>query len=84
MVASGLSASGRPSYEVKLLEVNAEPAIEMTGSRLEWVLEALFASIGLVCVEPFLAGKSLERGWKVGESRHHLIKCLDEEVRGTI
>jgi tubulin---tyrosine ligase len=74
-----------PSYQVKLLEINAEPAIEKTGPRLTWVLEELFVSIGVVCVKPFLEGKRVtvntEEGWELGQTRYNLIKCLDEQVR---
>jgi hypothetical protein len=68
---------------VKLLEINAEPAIELTGPRLTWILEDLFVSIAKVCVEPFFKGKTdLDvEGWKVGEERYSLIKCMDENVR---
>ena len=40
-------------FQVKLLEINAEPAIEMTGPRLKWILEDLFDLIGENCVKPF-------------------------------
>ena len=73
-----------PFYQVKLLEINAEPAIEKTGPRLTWILEELFVSIGVVCVKPFLEGKRVavtEEGWKLGQTRYNLIKCLDEQVR---
>lgn len=71
-------------YQVKLLEINAEPAIELTGPRLEWILEDLFLSIGTVSVMPFLDGRHAEdvqKGWGLGETRHNLIKCLEEKVR---
>ncbi|KAG5654757.1 hypothetical protein H0H81_003765 [Sphagnurus paluster] len=68
-------------YQVKLLEINAEPAIELTGPRLTWILEGLFESIGKVCIEPFLTHEK-EKGWGVGEARHHFVKALDED-RGT-
>jgi tubulin---tyrosine ligase len=71
---------------VKLLEINAEPAIELTGPRLTWILEDLFVSIGTVCAKPFLEGKptaGVEEGWKLGETRYNLIKCLEEKVRGS-
>ena len=53
-----------------LLEINSEPAIELTGPRLAWILEDLFASIADIAL-----------GYldKVDE---HLLKCLDVEVRG--
>jgi hypothetical protein len=69
--------------QVKLLEVNAEPAIELTGPRLVWILEDLFVSIAKVCVEPFFTDKvdlGIEN-WEIGEERHNLIKCMDENVR---
>lgn len=75
-------ASNATSYEVKLLEINAEPAIELTGPRLTWILEDLFVSIGSTCVKPFLEGERLDGGWELGETRHNLIKCLEEKVRG--
>ncbi|GJE98096.1 tubulin-tyrosine ligase-like protein [Phanerochaete sordida] len=43
-------------FRVSLLEANAEPAIEMTGPRLTWVLEDLFCAIARVCVVPFFRG----------------------------
>jgi len=71
------------SLQVELLEINAEPAIELTGPRLTWILEDLFAAIGKVCVEPFLSNSSGEMSpWVVGETRHDLRKCLDVKVRG--
>ncbi|KAG6878429.1 hypothetical protein C0993_007030 [Termitomyces sp. T159_Od127] len=42
------TASGQPQFQVKLLEINAEPAIELTGPRLTWILEDLFVSIGKI------------------------------------
>ncbi|TFK76949.1 TTL-domain-containing protein [Pluteus cervinus] len=66
------------TYQVKLLEFNAEPAIEMTGPRLRWVLEDLFAGIGKVCVEPFFGVKKGE--WAVGEVKHNFTKCLETQV----
>jgi tubulin---tyrosine ligase len=69
------------------LEINAEPAIELTGPRLTWILEDLFVAMGKVCVEPFFATKVAhtsreEKEWGVSEIRHGLRKCLDVEVRG--
>ncbi|KAJ7102237.1 tubulin-tyrosine ligase [Mycena belliarum] len=71
-----------PRFQVKLLEINAEPAIELTGPRLSWILQDLFTAIAKVCVEPFFNPNTVEAEWSVGENRHGLIKCLDEEVRG--
>ena len=53
-----------------LLEINSEPAIELTGPRLAWVLEDLFTS---------MAGIAVGHLDKVGG---HLSECLDVEVRG--
>ncbi|KAF5355911.1 hypothetical protein D9756_003904 [Leucocoprinus leucothites] len=75
---------GVPVYQVKILEVNAEPAIELTGPRLTWVLEDLFASVAKVCVSPFIGEKQVSDiygTWGVGETKEHLIKCLDEVLR---
>ncbi|KAF8078459.1 tubulin-tyrosine ligase [Lyophyllum atratum] len=74
--------AGDPKYQVKLLEINAEPAIELTGPRLTWILEDLFLSVGKVSVEPFLRRTQMEHGWGVGETRYHLIKAFDQEIRG--
>lgn len=64
------------NYRVKLLEFNSEPAIEMTGSRLEWILEDLFVGIGRVAVDPFFSQADNE-GWDVGTTRDNFVKCLD-------
>lgn len=70
-------------FQVKILEINAEPAIELTGLRLTWILEDLFVSAAKVCVEPFFNdnGDSTD-SWSIGEVRHNFIKCMDEDVRG--
>jgi tubulin---tyrosine ligase len=68
--------------QVKLLEINAEPAIELTGPRLTWVLEDLFKAIAGVCIDPFVRDVPVET-WPVGQTRHHLRKCLQIKVRGT-
>ncbi|KAI0778076.1 hypothetical protein BD413DRAFT_704275, partial [Trametes elegans] len=69
-------------FQAKLLEVNSEPAIELTGPRLTWILEDLFKAIAKTCVEPFFtadgsSAKGESGSWKVGELREHLWKCLD-------
>ena len=65
-----------------LLEINSEPAIELTGPRLKWVLEDLFRGIARLAVEPHLpGGENLGRGEALGREVHFL-KCLDVEVRG--
>jgi len=59
-----------------LLEINSEPAIELTGPRLTWILEDLFERIARVVVGPYLeTAKPLERD-------EYLVKCLEVEVRG--
>jgi len=68
--------------QVHLLELNAEPAIELTGARLTWILEDLFKSIGQVIVGPFFGEDAPIDPWNVGESRNFLRKCLEAEVRG--
>jgi hypothetical protein len=72
------------SFHVKILEVNAEPAIELTGPRLAWILDDLFTSVAKVCVFPFIMEKFVSDvygRWDIGEVKEHLIKCLDEAVR---
>jgi len=68
-------------FQAKLLEINAEPAIELTGPRLTWILEDLFKAIARVCVEPFVRDIPVE-DWPVGDTKHHLKKCLQTKVRG--
>ena len=75
--------SAERNYQVHLLEVNSEPAIELTGPRLTWILEDLFAAIGKTCVAPFFGEPLDETEWKVGETRAALKKCLEVEVRGS-
>ena len=75
------TSSSPLQFQAKLLEINAEPAIELTGSRLTWILEDLFKAIAHVCVEPFLRAGPAE-AWPVGDSKHHLRKCLQTKVRG--
>ena len=53
-----------------LLEINSEPAIELTGPRLTWILEDLFVSIAGIAVG------------HLDKVDGHLLKCLDAEVRG--
>lgn len=65
-----------------LLEMNSEPAIELTGPRLTWILEDLFVSIARVAVEPRLYRAESLEGGKASENDTRLFKCLDVEVRG--
>ncbi|KAF7310674.1 hypothetical protein HMN09_00610300 [Mycena chlorophos] len=67
--------AARP-FQVSILEVNAEPAIELTGPRLSWILRDLFINIHKVCVTPFFAQQEAVQ-CKVGETQHGLIKCLE-------
>lgn len=68
-------------FQVKLLEMNSEPAIELTGPRLTWILEDLFKAIGVVCIQPFVRKTSREVSLEVGETSHNLLrKCLDIKV----
>jgi len=70
-------------FQVHLLELNAEPAIELTGARLHWVLEDMFKAVARVCVGPFLGVEGWEwEKWEVGETKEGLRKCLEERVRG--
>lgn len=65
-----------------LLELNSEPAIELTGPRLTWILEDLFVSIARVVVEPHLDQVEQVEGCETSEGEQHLLKCLEVEVRG--
>ncbi|KAL5534260.1 hypothetical protein ACEPAG_722 [Sanghuangporus baumii] len=53
LVSHGPCSRTGGRFLVKLLEFNSEPAIEMTGTRLKWILEDLFELISRTCVEPF-------------------------------
>lgn len=81
LVSDNGSSDTTGRFQVKLLEINAEPAIEMTGPRLTWILEDLFKSIARTCVEPFFSPSSEREDWPVGETRSHLKKCLDVQTR---
>lgn len=79
------SSDSKRIFQVHLLEVNSEPAIELTGPRLTWILQDLFKSMARTCVAPFFsASNDAEKkdDWAVGEVREHLRKCLQVEVRG--
>ncbi|KAI0307869.1 tubulin-tyrosine ligase family-domain-containing protein [Multifurca ochricompacta] len=75
--------SFKSQFQVKLLEINAEPAIELTGSRLAWILEDLFKAMARVFVDPFVQDTPVE-AWPVGQTRHFLKNCLQAEVRGSL
>ncbi|KAJ1311116.1 hypothetical protein OPQ81_009617 [Rhizoctonia solani] len=67
-------------FQVHLLEINAEPAIELTGARLNWILVDLFKGIAHTCVKPFFedAKSTLDEDQ---EYNQWLRKCLDIETR---
>lgn len=71
---------------MSVLELNAEPAIHLTGERLSWILEELFEGIARTCVAPFFAsvgtGTHTRKSAKVGDMNHGLKCCLATEVRG--
>ena len=85
-MALGPKGDATRKFQVSLLEVNSEPAIELTGPRLTWILEDLFSSMANVCVAPFFKTPDAENGqadaWDVGQTRGHLRKCLGTAVRG--
>ncbi|KIJ45606.1 hypothetical protein M422DRAFT_29727 [Sphaerobolus stellatus SS14] len=71
------------AFQVSLLEINSEPAIELTGPRLQWILRDMHESIARICVAPFFdIGEPSAENWKIGEKRDGFIKCSEEEVRG--
>ncbi|KAG8928870.1 hypothetical protein FRC02_006365 [Tulasnella sp. 418] len=95
LITHNLESRGSSQFTVNILELNAEPAIEMTGARLKWILEDLFKSTAKVCVQPFVdrlcsesSGGRVNKdsgdktgSWPAGETRFKLRKCLDVEVR---
>ena len=88
MVTHDPSPEALRTFQVKLLEVNSEPAIELTGPRLTWILEDLFKSIAKTCIESFFNSKepsmsSEGETWKVGETRENLRICLDQQISNT-
>ena len=68
-------------YQVHILEVNSEPAIQNTVPRLTWILEDLYKEMARHFVSPFFNTEQ-ESSWTIGETRDHLRKCLSTEVRG--
>ncbi|EJF66606.1 hypothetical protein DICSQDRAFT_123228 [Dichomitus squalens LYAD-421 SS1] len=86
VVAHDSSPGALRKFQVKLLEVNSEPAIELTGPRLTWVLEDLFKGIAKTCVEPYFSAEgspahAVTDAWKVGETKQELRMCLDQQIR---
>ncbi|KAH9898504.1 hypothetical protein C8Q73DRAFT_788681 [Cubamyces lactineus] len=82
VVTHDASPDAPRKFQVNLLEVNSEPAIELTGPRLTWILEDLFRAIAKTCVAPFFSaeGSSTREdvdAWRVGEMKENLRKCLD-------
>ncbi|KAG8686339.1 hypothetical protein FRC11_009098 [Ceratobasidium sp. 423] len=67
-------------FQVHLLEINAEPAIELTGARLNWILVDLFKGIAHTCVKPFFEGAKPNSN-QGQEPKQRLRKCLDIETR---
>jgi tubulin---tyrosine ligase len=75
-------AGANGSLGIRLLEINAEPAIELTGPRLSWILKDLFIQIGKTCVEPFFDPKVADsESWSIGDIKEHFIKCFDARIR---
>jgi len=72
------------AFQVSLLEINSEPAIELTGPRLQWILRDMHQSIARLFVAPFFGLEGEPQGeWKVGVTKDGFIKCLEERVRGS-
>ncbi|KAG2129923.1 tubulin-tyrosine ligase family-domain-containing protein [Suillus clintonianus] len=71
-------------FQVKLLEINSEPAIELTGRRLHGILEDLFIAIEQVAVIPFFKQEvGCVPSTEVPVVPRYLRKCLDTKVRGS-
>jgi hypothetical protein len=78
-----IEGSGQPRFQVSLLEINAEPAIHLTGPRLDWILKELFSKIADICVAPFYPQLHMgEEHTQGDEANTCLKKCLDVQVRG--
>jgi len=74
------SLGNSAKFQVKLLEINSEPAIELTGRRLHNILEDLFVAIKQVAVLPFFGQEDIANAEELVPK--HLRKCLDTKVRG--
>jgi hypothetical protein len=81
---TGLDSVGNSQiFQVKLLEINSEPAIELTGRRLHGILEDLFVAIEQVAVLPFFSQEvGCVPSMEVPMVPRHLRMCLDAKVRG--
>ncbi|KAH7104337.1 TTL-domain-containing protein [Auriculariales sp. MPI-PUGE-AT-0066] len=77
----GVDLLVREDGHVYILEINAEPAVHLTGERLSWTLQGMFDGVAKVCVVPFFGDAEREHEWAVGDERHGLIKCLEAQVR---
>ncbi|THH11119.1 hypothetical protein EW145_g858 [Phellinidium pouzarii] len=66
-------------FQVQLLEINSEPAIELTGPRLRWILADLFELIGRTCIGPFFNGTKNANTAPLN-SANSLCKCLEANV----
>lgn len=83
---TGIDSVGNSQiFQVKLLEINSEPAIELTGRRLHGILEDLFVAIEQVAVLPFFRQEvGCVPSMEVPMVPRHLRICLDAKVRGAI
>ncbi|KAL4243551.1 putative tubulin-tyrosine ligase [Abortiporus biennis] len=73
--------STKRRFQVHILEVNSEPAIELTGPRLTWILEDLFKSIASDIVAPFFGVETKSEGESKDVNEGLLRKCLDVQIR---
>lgn len=80
LVTYSPEGEGGIPFQVHLLEINAEPAIHLTGPRLGWILEELFREIADTCVGPFFTHTPRE---ETGDAPGRLRQCLEIQVRGT-
>ncbi|KIK47333.1 hypothetical protein CY34DRAFT_799494 [Suillus luteus UH-Slu-Lm8-n1] len=83
---TGLDSLGNSRiFQVKLLEINSEPAIELTGRRLHGILEDLFVAIEQVAVLPFFRQEvGCVPSMEVPMVPRYMRMCLDAKVRGPI
>jgi tubulin--tyrosine ligase len=80
LLVTHIPESDGPKFQVSLLEINAEPAIELTGARLNWILVDLFKGIAHTCIKPFFENSTKDP--ESQSSKKWFRKCLDVEVRG--
>ena len=81
LVTHNLSEGHDRRFVVSLLELNSEPAIEMTGAQLRWVLQELFVAISRNFVAPFFRCTKGARSDEEDGGEQLLKLCLELDIR---